>query len=542
MISKYPVEISDAEGIVDAINYMLSGPAGLGQNFDGFSDYNPKLIRPTFARPFTLPVTTTLDATWYIRMPVTSITPVGGNPSSYITVNFTPPVAYTNPPFQFGDRLQLSGFADSGLPYQFNAALGTPTGTKATLATSQQFGPVATTTVTGTGTGAELFVLLDAGASAPYSSSNTDTTVDIFSVGTGYNIGDTIKVLGTALGGTSPANDLTLTVTAVDAEFYNDSYFVFSSTTTSVTLYTSAEYYWPAITTLGDVSRSFINTAVSTDCLAEVQVDSFTQRIFITAQVEFTYTVNFETIPPLPAYYTGTLWNLVVQVNRYKISRNANGNQVYSFQQTVSQKIISDDVGSTTAGEASAIFTTVIDQQLNFGSYAYILEIAFVTAPTLSDGNNPGTSGYGTTPGWLYDYGFQTTTLPVGTVGNLQVQGTAPGTTYTGVVPIVLTGIGANPSLDVTVYPNINDPLYVVGITGGIPDGTVEITLNTTNPANNLDFVPGDQLKILGTAIGGATPLNDLYFTVTETDLRSTAVPGKFTMGLRNLTTQVIKE
>jgi len=29
MIPKYPLELSDAEGIADALNYLLSGPAGL---------------------------------------------------------------------------------------------------------------------------------------------------------------------------------------------------------------------------------------------------------------------------------------------------------------------------------------------------------------------------------------------------------------------------------------------------------------------------------------------------------------------------------
>lgn len=539
MITKFPIEVSDQEGITDAVNYLLSGPAGLGQNFDGFSDYSPLIIRPTFARPFTLPINTTLDASWYIRMPVTAVTPVGGNPSDQITVDFTPPAPYTDPPFQFGDRLRLTGFADSGLPYGLNEALDTPTGTKLSTQTGT-YGPVATTTVTGVGSGAKVTVELFGTSAGPYSSMNTATTVDVFNVGTGYVVGDTIKVLGTAIGGATPANDLTLTVAAVDSGFYNDSYYVFSSTTTSVDLYSSLPYNWPAITTLGSVVRDFINTAVSTDCLAQVVVDSYTQRIFITAQVEFSYTVFSESSPPLPAWYTNTNFDIVVQVNRYSIGRNANGNQVYAFQKTISQKILNDDIGGLDVG--SAIFTTVVDQQLNFGSYAYILEIAFVTAPRLSNGTTPGTSGYGTSIGWLFDQGFQTAPLPTGVAaGNVQYQGTAGGTTYSGVVPTVLTGSGANPSLDVTVWPNALIPNYSVGDHNN-GYSTVEIVLSTTAAGNNVSFVPGDVIKIVGTDIGGATPLNDLYLTVTETDLRSNSVPGKFTMGLRNLTTQVIKE
>lgn len=437
MIPKYPLEISDQEGIADALNYLLSGPAGLGQNFDGFSDYNPLIIRPTFARPFTLPVNTTLDPSWYLRLPITNIT-VPTNPGPGFVVNFTG--TYTEPPFQFGDRLRVQG---------------------------------------------------------------------------------------------------------VTPDYFDDAYYVLSSTTSSVTLYydPNRTFTWPAYVSGGELVRDYSNFPVSTDCLAEVQVDSATQRIFITAQVEFTYEILFESIPPLPSYYTATDFDIVVQVNRYVISRNANGNQVYNFQKTVSQKIIPDSYGSTTAGNAQAIFTTVIDQQLNFGSYAYILEISFVTKPRLSNGTSPGLSGYRTTPGYLIDLGFQTYQLPVGTVGNFQVQSLTPGTTFTGIVPtIVSSDTGFQPLVDVTVYPDINTPLYFAGDHTDIPAGTVEVTLNTTNSSYNAGFVPGDVLKILGTDIGGSSPLNDLYLTVFNTDLRSSAVPGKFVMGLRNLTTQVIKE
>lgn len=53
MPAKFPVELSDSEGIVDAVNYLLSGPAGLGQNFAGFSSYSPvKYLTGNFRIPF----------------------------------------------------------------------------------------------------------------------------------------------------------------------------------------------------------------------------------------------------------------------------------------------------------------------------------------------------------------------------------------------------------------------------------------------------------------------------------------------------------
>lgn len=531
MISKYPIEIGDVEGIADAVNYLLSGPAGLGQNFDGFSDYNPLIIRPTFARPFTLPYYTTLDASWYVRLTATGTTVVGGNPSDLITISFGAGPGYTSPPFQFGDRLRLSGFVASG----------------------------------------------------------------------------------------------------VDPDFWNGNYYVYSSTTTSVTLYTSQTYTWPAVTTLGSIVRDFTNTAVSTDCLAQVVVDSITQRNFINAQVEFTYTVNTETSPPEPSYNETNVFDIVVQVNRYSVGKNSRGNQVFSFQKTISQKVFPEQTGSATAGAVSAIFTTVIDQELNFGSYAYILEIAFVTVPTLTTGTSPGSAGYRTTAGSLVSDGFETAPLPAGVAaGNIQNQSTPGGTQYLNVPATVLSsnnpGVFINgPVLDVTVWPNsllpeysVGDPLaggtveifntrtlsnvQIVGVGGeftcntrglrvgdsvqiqGTLTGTGTITgyasptlykISATNgsttftlttfagapivtsagtttgltfdydvliPGTNSGYQPGDVIKILGTAIGGASPLNDLYLTVFTTSLDSNQVPGKFTMGLRNLTTQVIKQ
>ena len=72
-MSKFPVEISDQEGIVDAVNYLLSGPSGLGQNFGGFSSYTPVYVRPTVKGPFTLPIDTTLDTNITLTVPINNI-------------------------------------------------------------------------------------------------------------------------------------------------------------------------------------------------------------------------------------------------------------------------------------------------------------------------------------------------------------------------------------------------------------------------------------------------------------------------------------
>ena len=55
MPAKYPVDVGDDEGIVDAVNYLLSGPAGLGQNFAGFSSFQVAYLTGNFRIPFSQP-------------------------------------------------------------------------------------------------------------------------------------------------------------------------------------------------------------------------------------------------------------------------------------------------------------------------------------------------------------------------------------------------------------------------------------------------------------------------------------------------------
>ena len=71
--------------------------------------------------------------------------------------------------------------------------------------------------VTGSGAGA-IATVTKTGAGTSYTSTNT--TVTITTGGLGYQTGNTLRILGTALGGTSPANDLTFIVSG-ESTTYN---------------------------------------------------------------------------------------------------------------------------------------------------------------------------------------------------------------------------------------------------------------------------------------------------------------------------------
>jgi len=121
MTAKYPVEPSDQEGIVDAINYLLSGPAGLGQNFDGFSDYNSAYLTGTFRAPFTVPITTTPPPTLTVApISISNIT-VPNNPGAIIDVTYTTPQSPV--PFAQGDTVTISGVTPSFYDDNYNRSV-----------------------------------------------------------------------------------------------------------------------------------------------------------------------------------------------------------------------------------------------------------------------------------------------------------------------------------------------------------------------------------------------------------------------------------
>lgn len=127
-MASYPVEISDTEGIVNAVNYLMSGPAGLGQNFQGFSAYLPAYLRPSKKQPWSLPITTGLNPSLYLDIPVSDAypcdstgAPTVGSVSEYIKLTFVTPQATA--PFQYGDILDIVNVVDTGggdPPYSYN--------------------------------------------------------------------------------------------------------------------------------------------------------------------------------------------------------------------------------------------------------------------------------------------------------------------------------------------------------------------------------------------------------------------------------------
>jgi hypothetical protein len=104
-MSKFPVEISDNEGQIDAINYLLSGPSGLGQNFAGFSSYAQAWLTGNYRTPFSWPTIRNL----YVAT-------INLSTSEFIdsrTLKFTFAAPAGSPPFEQGNPVNISGVSNS---------------------------------------------------------------------------------------------------------------------------------------------------------------------------------------------------------------------------------------------------------------------------------------------------------------------------------------------------------------------------------------------------------------------------------------------
>ena len=101
-MAKFPIERSDNEGIIDALNYVLSGPGGLGQNFNGVSFSAPGYLTGNFSPAFTSPTP--------IAINVPPIAVSLAEKLSPNTFKYTFSAAQPSAPFFVGSNIRTSGF------------------------------------------------------------------------------------------------------------------------------------------------------------------------------------------------------------------------------------------------------------------------------------------------------------------------------------------------------------------------------------------------------------------------------------------------
>jgi hypothetical protein len=98
-MSQYPV--NSPEGLYEAVNYLASGPSGLGQNFQGFSSYTTAYLTGNYRLPFTNPS--------YAELYVAPINLSNAELLDPYTWKFTFATPQSVPPFALGMGIFVAG-------------------------------------------------------------------------------------------------------------------------------------------------------------------------------------------------------------------------------------------------------------------------------------------------------------------------------------------------------------------------------------------------------------------------------------------------
>lgn len=297
-------------------------------------------------------------------------------------------------------------------------------------------------------------------------------------------------------------------VQGVNPSFYNDTgYLVWSCSTTEIICYTSGSYVWPAYVSGGEVGSNWLNYALSTDANARVTVTGASDRVFVSAQCNMRrFYYSF-----LQAYDYTTV-TIRVRISRYKgYVDTSPGATDYLFANpvTVSEQFLTVQgaagaVPSTFVETKDWIFTTVVDQP-DPGYYWYILEFYFDTEHVEE----------------------QASVSAVDITSGTKVVTASP-VSYTGLATTT-SGTGAGCTVDVSLTASASEPY-----------STTNTTVTIATGGNDYDLA--DTITVAGTALGGASPANDLVLTVTNLVSLDTPKIKDVWLGVRSLSAQVVKE
>ena len=350
-MSKFPVTSSDDAGVVSALNYLLSGPAGLGQNFEGFSNYNAGYLSGAVRPPFTK-----LEFTY----------------TSYGVVGETTIVVGDNNGLVVG--MKVSGYGISASTFILSIGVLTTDGSIISLsnANTVNIQNVLNFRV-------ENHPWLYQAPIGLAGSEMLDSVTYKYLFGSVY-IGTPDRLTPFYIG--QP-----ITISGVTNSVYNQTFTpigVVECTTTYVICRSDTP-----ITVVGNSSggvASFNVTVlptdpfpakynfINTDSNGVATVNNGTDRVFIAAQLTNVIT-TYATVPSILAYS--------VFINRYTLTPSNdinNPSYIVTYDKTLTGKLtfISVSAGTNDSQEYENIFTTVIDTP-TIGYYWYIVDVAFNT-------------------------------------------------------------------------------------------------------------------------------------------------------------------
>jgi len=437
-MAKYPVERTDSDGIAEALNYVLSGPAGLGQNFSGVS------------------VSETGYLTGNFRVPFTSTAPV---------------VVYVEPiPLGTSERLDpntwkftFETFASTGSSIAgFVLTIGTLT--SGTVGVGQY--------VTGSGVAAGTKIVSNISGSGSGSTWRVSISQTVSSTAIGGNYTDGVAPF--PLGSRIEVNGVT-------PSLYDGTYSpigVAECTSTYVIARTNTPYPDPGTGSGGTVGLSLFGGYNSTDGDARVTVNSASDRVFISAQV--LNTITYKASLTSQMFYN-------VAVNRYVgFPSNDPANPDFIFDAPVAVAYRTYNFATLDPTENSVPSDTALAYSGNKAASAVTYPIVYTVNPTTVTGSGSNLS-------------LEITQFPTGatiySISNTSIKVVSGGEGYdvgdTLVVPGNLLG-GATPGNDMN--------LTVSGVTSGTvtlePIDTLFTSIIDTPPPGyyryilEVEFVP----------------------------------------------------
>ena len=352
---------------------------------------------------------------------------------------------------------------------------------------ADEYQDIPQTSTTGTGSGA----LWNIDKEGTVYSSVTQALQADSTIGDGYALNDDITIAGTSLGGATPANDLTITITEI-AKVYSDISATGSAAGTLATF---------GLVKLGTAYSSLVVvdpgdgylpgetlTIIGTDLDAATPTNDAT---FAVTQIEKTYTGLSQS--STTGIGSGATFNVTKNVDSiggtYSVTV-ASGGADYNGGDEV--RILGTSLDGVTPGNDLVM---TVDSHDGGG-------VLFTVIATGTAGGTGGIQGAGSLAGtaggtgFISGYTFAGTAGGTGRIFNFSHTGVANGSeTFFNVPGINVATQGNGASFQVTR----NGGVYSVGIEGG-SEGTL--------------YQPNNRILVSGSVLDGATPTNDLTITI----------------------------
>jgi hypothetical protein len=447
----------------------------------------------------------------------------------------------------------------SGNPFAVNVATNggtlnngqiltsTPSGTALT-----SYSNLSTTNISGSGSGSTFNV----------SKSGTTYTPTKVNSGDSYQVGNQFNILGTSLGGTTPTNNLTFTVSTISNSIYtalsgtNQSGNIGSGATFNVTR--SGTTYTPTLNAAG--------TRYATGGVIKILGTQFTGGSTPTNDLTITIASvvqsNYTALSASNVSGTGSGATFNVNVNGYTYTPTVNasgsgyavGNQVRILGTSLGGATTANDLTITVATVSpvsySSVASTVTSGLAGTNATFNVSRTGSTYTVTISNGG----SGYSSTAGSISNLSIAGNLVGGASPTNnitFSVTSVGAGGTITGISTVTGTAIQSNPIATITSLGTaFGSPISTItssgtavasgplntftssgtaltsyaglstsNISGSGSGATYNVTVSGTTYSTTLssigsNYVAGNQVRILGTSLGGATPANDLTITV----------------------------